>query len=730
MRVLVLGTYRDSDISRGDALSEALAALWRAPGVDRMVLDGLDDRGVLAMLEAAAGYELDDDVASLAQALRRDTDGNPFFAREILRHLAETGAIFRDEQGRWQANFDLSDARLPASVREVVGQRVARLGDDAQHVLATAAVVGRDFDLDVLARLTDRSEDDLLDIFDEAIAAAVIAEVPGESERFTFAHGLIQRTLYEDLGAARRGRLHRRVAEALEEVCGATGGDRVGELARHWAAATAPVQASKAIDYARLAGDRALNALAPDEAIGWYSQALDMLGRDPDTDTLRCDLLIGLGTAQLRAGVPAHRQNLLDAAGIARRAGDTDRLVAAAIANHRGVSFVGEVDTERVEVLTAALDALGTADTTTRVLLLATLVIELTYSGDFQRIAALSDEAVTLARQLGDPATLVHALNAHVALRLPETLADRLESTIEAVTLADKLGDPWRQFHAHRQRVEAAVESGDRVARDRNIVACHEIATRINDPFLRSTDAAHRAIQVLLDGDPGRSEILADEAFAMSTEYEDPDALTIYGAQLLNVRIHQGRAGELVDLVAEGVAERPELPVLRAALARAYHDADRDEEARALLDESAAVQFDDFPRGEFWLITTSVWAQLAAELGANEPAALLYERLAPWSGQIPSANVAVTEPIDHCLGELAALLGRVTEADAHFAAAEATARAFGAPFFIARTLLERARLDVEHDADVVHARVAEALAIATRHGYARLEREAALHANG
>ena len=283
MRVLVLGTYRDSDISHGDPLSEALAGLWRAPGTERLALDGLDDRAVLAMLKAAAGYDLDDDVVDLAHALRRDTDGNPFFAREIVRHLAETGAIFRDVYGRWHANLDFSDAHLPASVREVVGQRVARLSDNAQRVMSTAAVVGRDFDLDLMARLTDRSADDLLDLLDEAIAAAVIAEVPGRLDRFTFAHALIQRALYEDLGAARRGRVHRRVAEALEDICGPDGGDRVGELARHWAAASAPVEAAKAIDYARLAGDRALSALAPDEAIGWYSQALELLGRDATT---------------------------------------------------------------------------------------------------------------------------------------------------------------------------------------------------------------------------------------------------------------------------------------------------------------------------------------------------------------------------------------------------------------------------------------------------------------
>jgi class 3 adenylate cyclase/tetratricopeptide (TPR) repeat protein len=721
MRVLVLATYRDSDLSRGDALRDALASLWRAPGVERLALGGLDDPAVLAMLEGA-GYGLDDDVADLAQALRRDTDGNPFFAREIVRHLAETGAISRDDQGRWHAHSDLAETRLPASVREVVGQRVARLGEDAQRVLATAAVVGRDFDLDLVARLADCSDDDVLDVLDEAIAAAVIEEVPGRVERFTFAHALIQRTLYEDLGQARRGRFHRRVAEALEEVCGADGGDRVGELARHWAAATAPVQAGKAIDYARLAGDRALDALAPDEAIRWYTQALELLGSDAGTDTTRCDLLIGLGTAQLRVGDTAHRQTLLDAAALARRTDDTDRLVAAALANYRGwQASAGEVDTQRVEVLTTALDALDATDTTRRARLLATSAVELAYSGDLERITALADEAVALARRIDDEATLVHALNSHhQALRLPETLAARLGTAREAVALADRLGDPRPQFTAHQQLVQAAVEAGDRVARDRNIMACHEIATRIHEPYLRWVDAQNRATQVLLDGDPDRAEILAEETFAIGTESGQPDALMVYGVQLLDVRIHQGRCGELADLVAAGIRDNPGLPSLYAAVARAYIDADRLDEARALLDDGVNLPHDDL-----WLVGTSMWAQVAARVGALATAALLFDHLAPWAGQIPSAVVVAMEPIDHCLGELGAALGRVDRAHAHFAAAEATARRFGAPFFVARTLLERARLEAEHDPEAAQARVAEALTIATSHGYARLERVAA-----
>ena len=103
MRVLVLGTYRDSELSRTHPLTDTLAALHRLDGVSRIELAGLDDTGVVSFLEAAAGQPLDDAGVGLAHAVYRETDGNPFFVSEVLRHLSETGAIYQDDTGRWAA---------------------------------------------------------------------------------------------------------------------------------------------------------------------------------------------------------------------------------------------------------------------------------------------------------------------------------------------------------------------------------------------------------------------------------------------------------------------------------------------------------------------------------------------------------------------------------------------------------------------------------------------------
>ena len=245
--LLILGTYRDSDVSTGSALSDTLVALRRESGIERMALTGLDDAGVLALLESNAGHRLDETGVTLAHAIGRDTSGNPFFVGEILRYLSEIGTIYQRDDGRWTVRDDGDGIFLPESIREVVGQRVGRLGEDVVRVLSAASVIGRDFDLAVLARVLEAPEGDVYDQLELAQLAALVHEVTGAEDRFTFRHALVQHALEADLTARHRRQLHQRVAEVLEEACGADLGDRVGELATHWLAATTPIAPSKAL---------------------------------------------------------------------------------------------------------------------------------------------------------------------------------------------------------------------------------------------------------------------------------------------------------------------------------------------------------------------------------------------------------------------------------------------------------------------------------------------------
>ena len=214
-KVTIAITYRDTDLGRGDALTQLLADLHREGNVTRLALHGLEDTDVMELLAAAAGHELDDDGVGLAHTLRRETDGNPFFTGELLRHLGESGGIVLNDDGRWVLAGELEELGLPNSVRDVVGRRVERLGDEPLRVLTLASVIGREFDVDLLAQLADTDEDALLDHLDAGVAAALLAE-SDIAGRYRFTHALTQHSLYDELSPTRRQRAHQRIAEALE----------------------------------------------------------------------------------------------------------------------------------------------------------------------------------------------------------------------------------------------------------------------------------------------------------------------------------------------------------------------------------------------------------------------------------------------------------------------------------------------------------------------------------
>src|SRR6185295_2023567 len=128
-RVLILGTYRDTELTHDHPLLEVVPDMRRQGGVERLPLGGLDDAGVTALVEQASGATLDEAGLALARAVYEETEGNPFFVREVLRHLAETGAVERQEGG-WTTRLPIDRLRIPEGVRDVVGRRLSRLSSD------------------------------------------------------------------------------------------------------------------------------------------------------------------------------------------------------------------------------------------------------------------------------------------------------------------------------------------------------------------------------------------------------------------------------------------------------------------------------------------------------------------------------------------------------------------------------------------------------------------------
>jgi class 3 adenylate cyclase len=749
-RMLIVGTYRDSDLSREHPLTALLADLHRERGVQRLRLEGLGGEDVLALMEAIAGHELDENGRELAAEITRETAGNPFFAGELLRHLTESGAIVSEDGGRWRLMGEVADLGLPQSVREVIGRRVERLGADARAALSAAAVIGRDFDLELLGAIVDLGEARLLDLLERAVGAALLREDSECAGRFTFTHALVEHTLYEDLSRTRRARLHQQVAEALEEQCGDDPGERLGELAAHWAEATVSSNPAKALHYARRAGDRALAALAPDEAVRWYRQALVLLAQTSVEDRVeRCELLIGLGEAQRQAGDPTSRQTLhdalliglgeaerpagdttsrqtlLDAAVLAQELGDTDLLCRAVLANTRGFpSHVGVVDGEQVRALEAAAEALADGDPR-RAQVLALLASELHYSGDPERCRRLAGEAIDTARAAGDEAALAQTLSHAIwAIAAPDTLEQRQELVDELERLAERLDDPQLQSLGGGARLTAGIEAADRAQIETSLARGRALVTHLPQASLRWGWLMSQATWSFIQGELGESEGWAVQAAEAGAG--EPDAFIAVGVQLFAMRHLQDRLREIADQ-AVAIMRRPEgVAGHRSGAALALIESGREDEAREL---ALAEDLREISSEQAWYHAVILWAMVCSRLALGERAGELYGMLAPFSGRLAGNALCVFGSVDWGLGILATTLERWEAAGEHFAAAAELEERLGAPLFLARTRAGWARVLIARgrpeDRDRAQTMLQQAEDTAARLGAGLITREVA-----
>jgi DNA-binding SARP family transcriptional activator len=681
-RVLVVATYRDTDLLGAAALTETLADLRRTDGVRLLTLAGLAEHDVSELITALTEEH---DVSKLARAVRDETDGNPFFVVEVVRHLTETGGLVDPAA----APGDVRD--LPPSVREVVSQRVRALGVDVADTLSAAAIVGLEFSIDLLSDVLDVAPETLAGSLDVAVRARVLREVdPG---RYAFAHALTQHTLAGDVSATRRRELHRRIAAVLEADHDVS--TNAGEIADHLLRADPASPDPRVLEYMKLAGARALTQLAPRDACRWFTEALRVVELLPDVDArTTVALTIALGEAEHHAGDPEHRTTLLQAAELAREAGHRDLLVRAALANTRGfASAAGRVDTARVSVLESAISAVGAGDSSARARLLATFAAELTWDGDWRRRRSLSDEALAMARRVGDPDTLAYVLTRRPnTIWVPDALGERLANTEESLRLARRLDDPVARFWASMYRLNATVAAAELGEADGLLDTMTDIARGVPLPLLQWEAHLHRAWYLLLGGHFADAETEAGQAFEIGVESGQPDAPMLYAGQLLMIRFDQGQLGELEPVLEQQLLENPGIPAFRAALALAQCDVDRLDEAARQLRRAAGQLFEDLPYDQVWLMCIGMWASVAERLADADAAAAIYRLMQPWSGQVLSTGAHLFGACDHWLGSLATVMGELDAAEQHLTRARGLHARLHAPVWTLRTQLARATL--------------------------------------
>ena len=177
-RILIVGAYRDVELERTHPLAEVLSSLRREPVYKRVLLRGLPEEDIVALLQAVSEENTTEQNEAgrrlLAAALSRETEGNPFFVREVLSHLVEEGRLFRDENGRWTAGgiTDISELGIPEGVREVIGRRLSRLSEGCNRMLTLVSTMTGGFTWDALKAVSGEDEAKLLDLLDEALERA------------------------------------------------------------------------------------------------------------------------------------------------------------------------------------------------------------------------------------------------------------------------------------------------------------------------------------------------------------------------------------------------------------------------------------------------------------------------------------------------------------------------------------------------------------------------------
>ena len=362
-RLLVVGTYRDSEIVPGHPLNQTLGELAREPSFPQVTLEGLDEQDEGRFIELVSGLA---PPAGLVAAVHAMAEGNPLFMTEVVRLLVDSGEL-GPVSGAHPQGWEI---KIPAAINSVIQSRLDRLTVNCQQVLRVAAVTGRDFDLRSLEWLntseavtieTEVSTSGLLELLEEASAARVIEEVQGTVGSYQFSHALIQETLAGQLSSVRRARMHADIGQALEDRFQDDADRHAAEIAYHFERAGSVISADKQARYSLLAGEQALAVHAAEDALPHFENGLAARNVTVSecavaSDEQSAELLFGLAKAQ-KATLPRNRQSEVENAikpafDYYVRAGDVPR--ALDIADYIGGQFSRGSITEAI--LTKALE--------------------------------------------------------------------------------------------------------------------------------------------------------------------------------------------------------------------------------------------------------------------------------------------------------------------------------------------------------------------------------------
>jgi len=711
-RIVLLGAYRETE-QRVHELAELFAELARVG--HRIPLRGLSRPEVGTYISrVAARAPLEAVVAKVHDV----TAGNPFFVGEVVRVLLADASLA--DAGQPMVDPAL---RIPEEVHALIRRRVAGLEREAIANLKVAAVIGREFELRVLHRVSRLSIGRLADALSAAVRVGILAEDPSVPGRYTFTHDLVRETLYQDMPAARRPALHRTIGLVLQAMFEQDLEPYLAELAHHFTHSAPLGDAAPAVEYSIRAGDRAAGLLAYEDAARHYARALRLLPMLEHADSeRRCALLLRLGDVQWRAGDDRHtRRSFEEAAAVASQLGAPEMLARAALGHVAASTPLGlglivtgmyGGQTTHIHLLEQALAALPEGDSSLRAQVLARLAAALHPQADqADHQAALREQAVGMARRLDNPQALLVALHArHWAMLAPDLLGPRLANAAELLDVAVAVSDEETAFLAHHARLHCLLELCDVAGVDAELEAMAHIADRIRQPFYQWRTANARAMRAMLDGRLEEAERLARGALDIGGLRQSEYVTYLFKHVLLvAIRWTQGRLGELREAI-EAHGERFS-PLARWRNALAAVELADERAARAEVERHARSDFADLPRDGFWILHLCSLVEACVLLGDDQRAAQLYQLLSPYADRNAiSITTMPFGPVALRLGMVAAMLGRWEKAERHFELAMDRCNRLGAPAITARVLYERSRMLVARGQEADLASVAELLA--------------------
>jgi len=690
--VSVLATVRDTE-PEDAALTELLGT--RDLAIDRVPLSGLSHDEVAAFALSLAGRLVGD---ALLERLRHDTAGNPFFVAEIVRHLIESGPL---GDTTWA---------VPESLRDVVRARIARLSDSCRSVVAAASVAGERFNPSVVGAALDAAGTTLVDALDEAERAGVVVATRPDGSEYAFAHAVIRRVLVDGQSPARLVHHHRCLAETLEHWQPPS---PPAELAYHFRAAAASGCADKALHYTRMAARRALVERAYESARDEWREALDLVDNfGAESDTIRGDILLALANAHDAAGEFAARDaRYAEAADGARASGQADLLARAALGYGGTLPAAAEPDRRAIELLEAALAALGEEESEAHALVVARLAQWLHFVSPRARRLALCDDAISMARRTGDPRTIAQVLLARVfALDTPEDVDDQIVTANEILRLGEELGDNTIVFQAWRAHLDAVFELGDV---DGASVAVGQLTRLIADvphPEHARMTEMWDIVRASIGGSFARAEAGAEAMRARLRRIGHPQAEAIYFAQVFPIRWLQGSLDEVVPVVEHFARSAGDRFIGGSRLAWVQAEVGDLDRARATLTGLGATSLRAYePNFQWWAVFAAL-ADAAFVVRDRTWAAALYDAGRAFAGRHCTVGLsAYLGATAFHLGNLAAILGDAEAASAHYETALARHESLGARPFAALT-----RMHWAHLLDDAEPERAEALRAAAR----------------